>query len=167
MSRVLTSCKYCAQASHRATSGDLVVAAPATKNRKENYGATAVQLQQYICIIVSTCLITITITDTSIFIIKIKWWLGMHTSKGLQCTLCPGITLDPLIQPSSLHFPSLALCFLCLVDRVAVSAVTPASSKVEELRQWSDRQVKSSRLSHTQLGNKMSAGREWRLSEHF
>ena len=81
--------------------------------------------------------------------------------------LVPGITLDPLIQPSSLHFPSLALCFLCLVDRVAVSAVTPASSKVEELRQWSDRQVKSSRLSHTQLGNKMSAGREWLLSEHF
>ncbi|KAL5477544.1 hypothetical protein EMCRGX_G024355 [Ephydatia muelleri] len=28
--------------------------------------------------------------------IAIKWWLGLDTSQGSQCALCPGIALDPL-----------------------------------------------------------------------
>ena len=34
--------------------------------------------------------------DPPVHQIAIKWWLGLDTSQGSQCALCPGIALDPL-----------------------------------------------------------------------
>eukprot|EP00731_Ephydatia_muelleri_P009283 Em0004g1621a len=34
--------------------------------------------------------------DPPVFQVAIKWWLGLDTSKGSQCALCPGSTLDHL-----------------------------------------------------------------------
>ena len=34
--------------------------------------------------------------DPSEFQVAIKWWLGMDTSGGSLCSLCPEVTLDPL-----------------------------------------------------------------------
>ena len=34
--------------------------------------------------------------DPPIFQVAIKWWLGLDTSEGSQCALCPGSTLDHL-----------------------------------------------------------------------
>ncbi|KAL5515639.1 hypothetical protein EMCRGX_G000834 [Ephydatia muelleri] len=34
--------------------------------------------------------------DPPVHQIAIKWWLGLDTSLGSQCALCPGIALDPL-----------------------------------------------------------------------
>ena len=34
--------------------------------------------------------------DPSEFQVAIKWWLGMDTSGGSLCSLCPEVALDPL-----------------------------------------------------------------------
>eukprot|EP00731_Ephydatia_muelleri_P015442 Em0008g1162a len=34
--------------------------------------------------------------DPPVFQVAIKWWLGLDTSEGSQCALCPGSTLDHL-----------------------------------------------------------------------
>eukprot|EP00731_Ephydatia_muelleri_P006101 Em0003g349a len=34
--------------------------------------------------------------DAPVHEVAIKWWLGMDTSQGSQCALCPGNALDPL-----------------------------------------------------------------------
>ena len=34
--------------------------------------------------------------DPPVFQVAIKWWLGLDTSKGSQCALCPGSALDHL-----------------------------------------------------------------------
>ena len=34
--------------------------------------------------------------DPSEFKVAIKWWLGMDTSRGFLCSLCPEVVLDPL-----------------------------------------------------------------------
>ena len=34
--------------------------------------------------------------DAPVHQVAIKWWLGMDTSQGSQCALCPGNALDPL-----------------------------------------------------------------------
>ena len=34
--------------------------------------------------------------DPPVFPVAIKWWLGLDTSEGSQCALCPGSTLDHL-----------------------------------------------------------------------
>ncbi|KAL5487053.1 hypothetical protein EMCRGX_G019610 [Ephydatia muelleri] len=34
--------------------------------------------------------------DPPVHQIAIQWWLGLDTSQGSQCALCPGIALDPL-----------------------------------------------------------------------
>ena len=34
--------------------------------------------------------------DPPVFQVAIKWWLGLDTSEGSQCALCPGNTLDHL-----------------------------------------------------------------------
>ena len=36
--------------------------------------------------------------DAPVHQVVIKWWLGMDTSQGSQCALCPGNALDPLGQ---------------------------------------------------------------------
>ena len=33
--------------------------------------------------------------DPLVHHVVIKWWLGMDTSQGSQCALCPGNALDP------------------------------------------------------------------------
>ena len=40
--------------------------------------------------------------DPSEFQVAIKWWLGMDTSGGSLCSLCPEVTLDPL---GTMQFP--------------------------------------------------------------
>ncbi|KAL5505646.1 hypothetical protein EMCRGX_G007111 [Ephydatia muelleri] len=37
--------------------------------------------------------------DPPVYQIAIKWWLGLDTSQGSQCALCPGIALNPLGPP--------------------------------------------------------------------
>ena len=34
--------------------------------------------------------------DPPVFHVAIKWWLGLETSQGSQCALCPENILDPL-----------------------------------------------------------------------
>ena len=34
--------------------------------------------------------------EPSVFQVAVKWWLGLDTSNGSQCALCPNSTLDPL-----------------------------------------------------------------------
>ena len=34
--------------------------------------------------------------ELSEFQVAIKWWLGLDTSSGAMCALCPGSVLDPL-----------------------------------------------------------------------
>ena len=34
--------------------------------------------------------------DPPVFQVAIKWWLGLDTSEGSQCALCPGSALDHL-----------------------------------------------------------------------
>ena len=34
--------------------------------------------------------------DPPVFLVAIKWWLGLDTSEGSQCALCPGSALDHL-----------------------------------------------------------------------
>ena len=34
--------------------------------------------------------------DPPVHQVAIKWWLGVDTSQGSQCALCPGNALDPL-----------------------------------------------------------------------
>ena len=34
--------------------------------------------------------------DSNELQIAVKWWLGLDTSRGSSCALCPDVTLDPL-----------------------------------------------------------------------
>ena len=64
-------------------------------------------------------------------------------------------------QPSSLHFGSLALCFLPSVARAADPADTPASIRVCVLSGDVTEMSKAAVLPVAQLVNRRSAGQVW------